>query len=299
MTQMQSFSIPCFFVVSSSWPELFLPSIYSSVSFNFLFGLEFLRNAWKVLKTGGLLVIHDFMVEDAKDGPLLGALWALQHVTVNPKGLALTPQALAERMKSVGFQEVRVFAEKQLFLRAGRVVSSLILCGKKTWFKIECICVFQTLFTSSFSESGENLSNRKVEHFDLIARMTKVVMARKPWPWVGWTPWSRAVEHALSHGISTWHSMGFCCLSSQMGQAVQLMSAQRLTLTIVLKDVGFTQQECVLCWKGAWPLAGGSYQDHFQVLSGSPIWRHPRIGFASEQLRHSFLQKEMPVYKSF
>ena len=82
------------------------------------------ENAWKVLKSGGLLVIHDFMVEDAKDGPLLGALWALQQVTVNPKGLGLTPQALAERMKSVGFQEV--------------------------------------------------------EHFDLIARMTKVVMARKP-----------------------------------------------------------------------------------------------------------------------
>ena len=124
-----------------------------------------------------------------------------------------------------------------------------------------------------------NVICRKVEHFDLIARMTKVVMARKPWP---------------LHGISTWHSMGFCCLSSQeMGQAVQLKSAQRLTLRIVLKDVGFTQQECVLCWKGARLLAGGSYQDHFQVLSGSPIWRHPRIGFASEQLRHSFLQKEM------
>ena len=27
-----------------------------------------------------------------------------------------------------------------------------------------------------------------------------------------------------------------------MGQAVQLMSAQRLTLTIVLKDVGFTSK---------------------------------------------------------
>ena len=66
-------------------------------------------------------MIHDFMVEDAKDGPLLGALWALQHVTVNPQGLGLTPQALAERMKSVGFQEVRVFASTKN-RRAGRVV---------------------------------------------------------------------------------------------------------------------------------------------------------------------------------
>ena len=91
-------------------------------------------------------MIHDFMVEDAKDGPLLGALWALQHVTVNPKGLGLTPQALAERMKSVGFQEVRVFAEKQLFLRAGRVVSSLILCGKKHGSKLN-VFVFLRLFS--------------------------------------------------------------------------------------------------------------------------------------------------------
>ena len=87
-----------------------------------------------------------------------------------------------------------------------------------------------------------------------------------------------------------------------MGQAVQLMSAQRLTLTIVLKDVGFTARVCSLLKREHGCLQvviGGSYQDHFQVLSGSPIWRHPRIGFASEQLRHSFLQKEMPLYKSF
>lgn len=285
MTKMQSFSIPCFLSIR--------------VDLNYFYPLfayivpEFLRNAWKVLKSGGLLVIHDFMVEDAKDGPLLGALWALQHVTVNPKGLGLTPQAVAERMKSVGFQEVRVFAARKTVFFEGWASSVILYYVVKKRLAIECVCVFETLFTSSFRESGENLSKhqwtnvicRKVEHFDLIARMTKVVMARKPWP---------------LHGISTWHSMGFCCLSSQeMGQAVQLKSAQRLTLRIVLKDVGFTQQECVLCWKGARLLAGGSYQDHFQVLSGSPIWRHPRIGFASEQLRHSFLQKEMPVYKSF
>ena len=65
------------------------------------------------MKSGGSLVIHDFMVEDAKDGPLLGALWALQHVTVNPQGLGLTPQALAERMKSVGFQEVRFLHQQK------------------------------------------------------------------------------------------------------------------------------------------------------------------------------------------
>ena len=101
-------------------------------------------------------MIHDFMVEDAKDGPLLGALWALQHVTVNPKGLGLTPQALAERMKSVGFQEVRVFAARKRVVFEGWA-SSVILCGEETRLAIECVCDFETLFTSSFHESGKYL----------------------------------------------------------------------------------------------------------------------------------------------
>ena len=153
MTKMQSFSIPCFLSIR--------------VDLNYFYPLfayivpEFLRNAWKVLKSGGLLVIHDFMVEDAKDGPLLGALWALQHVTVNPKGLGLTPQALAERMKSVGFQEVRVFAARKTVFFEGWASSVILYYVVKKRLAIECVCVFETLFTSSFRESGENLSKHQ------------------------------------------------------------------------------------------------------------------------------------------
>ena len=35
-------------------------------------------NAYSALRPGGRLVVHDFMVDDSKDGPELGALWALQ-----------------------------------------------------------------------------------------------------------------------------------------------------------------------------------------------------------------------------
>ena len=42
-------------------------------------------------------------MDDSLDGPPLGALWALQHVTVNSEGLGLTPAAVIERMGSAGF----------------------------------------------------------------------------------------------------------------------------------------------------------------------------------------------------
>ena len=55
------------------------------------------------------MVVHDFMVDDSKDGPALGAYWALQHVTVNPNGLGLTPRLVGERLSRSGFVEVEAF----------------------------------------------------------------------------------------------------------------------------------------------------------------------------------------------
>ena len=45
--------------------------------------------------------VHDFMVDDSLDGPLGGAIWALQHVTVNADGLGLCPAGVIERMAQV------------------------------------------------------------------------------------------------------------------------------------------------------------------------------------------------------
>lgn len=77
------------------------------------------RNALKVLKPGGRLVVHDFMVDDSKDGPALGAYWALQHVTVNPNGLGLTPRLVEERLTRSGFVEVEAF---EMIARMTKVV---------------------------------------------------------------------------------------------------------------------------------------------------------------------------------
>ena len=57
-------------------------------------------NAYKALKPGGRLLVHDFMVNDSLDSPALGALWALQHVTVNADGLGLAPFEIIARMSA-------------------------------------------------------------------------------------------------------------------------------------------------------------------------------------------------------
>eukprot|EP00929_Paragymnodinium_shiwhaense_P089347 TRINITY_DN494_c0_g1_i1.p1 TRINITY_DN494_c0_g1~~TRINITY_DN494_c0_g1_i1.p1 ORF type:complete len:413 (-),score=105.59 TRINITY_DN494_c0_g1_i1:90-1271(-) len=75
--------------ISGSVPESIIAALYS--------------NAYKALKPGGRLLVHDFMVDDSMDGPALGALWGLQHVTVNADGLGLCPKEIISRMGCAGF----------------------------------------------------------------------------------------------------------------------------------------------------------------------------------------------------
>jgi len=75
--------------ISGSVPEPVVGALYA--------------NAYKALKPGGRLLVHDFMVDDSLDGPLGGAIWALQHVTVNADGLGLAPREVVSRMLAAGF----------------------------------------------------------------------------------------------------------------------------------------------------------------------------------------------------
>jgi len=78
--------------ISGSVPESIIGALYA--------------NAFKALKPGGRLLVHDFMVNDSLDGPALGSLWALQHVTVNADGLGLCPAEISSRMVAAGFSDV-------------------------------------------------------------------------------------------------------------------------------------------------------------------------------------------------
>eukprot|EP00440_Ansanella_granifera_P066484 gb/GFBE01072109.1/.p1 GENE.gb/GFBE01072109.1/~~gb/GFBE01072109.1/.p1 ORF type:complete len:393 (+),score=110.73 gb/GFBE01072109.1/:1-1179(+) len=67
--------------------------------------LPLYKNAFKALRPGGRLLVHDFMANDSLDGPALGALWGLQHVTVNASGLGLCPAEIIARMEKAGFEQ--------------------------------------------------------------------------------------------------------------------------------------------------------------------------------------------------
>jgi ubiquinone/menaquinone biosynthesis C-methylase UbiE len=84
-----SFDVVLMSYISGSVPEPVIKALYS--------------NAYKALRPGGRLLVHDFMVDDSLTGPALGALWGLQHVTVNATGLGLCPKEIGDRMAAAGF----------------------------------------------------------------------------------------------------------------------------------------------------------------------------------------------------
>mmetsp|Transcript_9124 Transcript_9124/g.16733 ORF Transcript_9124/g.16733 Transcript_9124/m.16733 type:complete len:198 (+) Transcript_9124:639-1232(+) len=90
-------------VSNSSYDIVLMSYISGSVPESVI--LPLYKNAFKALRPGGRLLVHDFMVNDSLDGPALGALWGLQHVTVNAQGLGLCPAEVVQRMGSAGFDE--------------------------------------------------------------------------------------------------------------------------------------------------------------------------------------------------
>lgn len=75
--------------VSGSIPAAALPALY--------------QNAFRVLKPGGVAVVHDFFVDNDGKGPRNAALWALAHVTVNPEGMGLRPNRIVDMLAGEGF----------------------------------------------------------------------------------------------------------------------------------------------------------------------------------------------------
>ncbi len=64
-------------------------------------------NSWNSLAPGGHIMIHDFMVEDDRQGPHLAALWQLQHMAFTPDAHSVTPGWLRRQLAEIGFIDIQ------------------------------------------------------------------------------------------------------------------------------------------------------------------------------------------------
>lgn len=69
---------------------------------------DLLSRAHSSLPDGGLLVVHDFMVNDDQTGPPDAALWFLTCMFNAPDGVLLTPRRIERRIERAGFADVGI-----------------------------------------------------------------------------------------------------------------------------------------------------------------------------------------------
>jgi ubiquinone/menaquinone biosynthesis C-methylase UbiE len=62
------------------------------------------RRAVAALPPGGLLLVHDFMVDNAHEGPRFAAWYLLGSVLDNPSAVCLTPAYVERALRDVGFR---------------------------------------------------------------------------------------------------------------------------------------------------------------------------------------------------
>jgi len=69
---------------------------------------KLVAQSYKVMKPGGLYVVHDFMVEEDLSGPHLAALWQLQHLAFTPAAKSITSSWVSSLLADAGFSEINI-----------------------------------------------------------------------------------------------------------------------------------------------------------------------------------------------
>lgn len=65
-----------------------------------------IRRATTALRPGGLLLVHDFMLDDGRDGPALAAAWFLVYLAWSTDNLSFTVADVRARLARHGFTDV-------------------------------------------------------------------------------------------------------------------------------------------------------------------------------------------------
>jgi ubiquinone/menaquinone biosynthesis C-methylase UbiE len=64
---------------------------------------KLLVDSFRALRDGGLLIVHDFMLNDDEQGPALAAQWFLQTLSVQPDAASFSAATLIEILADQGF----------------------------------------------------------------------------------------------------------------------------------------------------------------------------------------------------
>ena len=92
-----------------NWPSKKFDAVLMSYLYNGVPGEEIPKlanKAFNILNSGGTYIVHDFMVEDDRNGPHLAALWQLQHLAFTPTAKSITPSWVSKVMEDAGFYKI-------------------------------------------------------------------------------------------------------------------------------------------------------------------------------------------------
>jgi ubiquinone/menaquinone biosynthesis C-methylase UbiE len=94
--------------LSTAWPAgqdvvlmSYLLSAVADADIDTLFA-----KAAAALAPGGVLLLHDFMLDDDRRGPDLAAHWFLLNLAISSHGISFSPAELAPRLAAAGFTDV-------------------------------------------------------------------------------------------------------------------------------------------------------------------------------------------------
>ena len=60
-----------------------------------------------MLESGGMLLLHDFILDDTRDGPLFPTLFSMNMLLGTPEGRAYTEQEFVHMMKQAGLSDIQ------------------------------------------------------------------------------------------------------------------------------------------------------------------------------------------------
>ena len=70
-------------------------------------GVKMLLNALSVLEPGGMILIHEFILNNSMDSPLFPALFSLNMLLGTPSGQSYSEQQIQDMLSDAGVREIR------------------------------------------------------------------------------------------------------------------------------------------------------------------------------------------------